>query len=565
MNKTFLLRFLLMAAIAATPLTGQDLPPATDPSVAEDGYWVDSAPLNDVFQYLASEAELQYFFNNSLTSPEHDLTGHLRLDDPLQQMEDVAVAFGLSIYRQGSTVYAMTEAQLTGLPVEVMRYQLKYLRSSRPARYSGSGTPSGGGSAELEEFEKLKTILTPMLTSGAGAIAFEAKTNTLLVSDNSVKLRKVLDLLEAIDQPKPQIAISVRVLRVSNTHGKTVGVDWRSSLGDGIPVSATQSLNAIFNLPEFQTKARTRTTGGNRVRTVTNLEESFSRESFDNDTTTLDSSYETGAGLVFNAIQVEAIVRALEEDDIVSQEAAPTVITEDNEQGLITIVDRFPIITSTVSETTAGSNISEEVRYQVDEGDPDPTENPEQSREIGVTLSVTPTLLPDGTVRMKLRPRVATIVDLVRAPSGNVYPRVSESTVESISRVPSGKSLILGGFYDYAATDSDDKVPILGSIPVVGRLFKYDEETVEKVSLVFVITPTVYDASSADALDYVNESTRTSSAMELKDVYDLSTRYEQPEGKAGPKQGEPRPRRSWLKRVFNRAAPSEDGPIRTRR
>jgi type II secretory pathway component GspD/PulD (secretin) len=97
------------------------------------------------------------------------------------------------------------------------------------------------------------------------------------------------------------------------------------------------------------------------------------------------------------------------------------------------------------------------VRYKIDAEDPSATDEPEKNREIGVTLSVTPTLLPDGTVRMKLRPRVAKIVELIAGRGNNVFPRVSESTVEAISRIPAGQSLFLGGFYDYSSSEGQQQ------------------------------------------------------------------------------------------------------------
>jgi len=158
-----------------------------------------------------------------------------------------------------------------------------------------------------------------------------------------------------------------------------------------------------------------------------------------------------------------------------------------------------PIITSTISETSAGQNITDQVRYTIDESDPtlSDIENPGGTREVGVTLTVTPTMLPDNTIRMSLRPRTAQITGFVDSRSGNRYPRVTESMVQSIARVPNGHSLIVGGFYGYSDSDKENKVPILGDIPVVNFFFKSRETIKESTSLVFIITPTSYDPSSA--------------------------------------------------------------------
>jgi Flp pilus assembly secretin CpaC len=531
---------------AATP--GLESPSATPlPTLPSEGYWVDGAPINDVLQYLCRKAGYQYFFNNELNGPEYIVTGHLQLDDPERQIEDLAVAFGLAVYRQAKTLYVMNDQQLSRLPLEIMSYQLKYLRGSSPSRVSSqssaeAGGEGGGGSSGMADFEKLKLIIRPLLTKSVGQIEFEEKTNTLLVTDNSVKIKRIKDLLERIDRPKQQIAVNVRVLRVINNKGKRVGVDWSTTLGEGLSINASQSLNAMFNLPDVSTLTKANSTlkeftnGFDNTSTTIGGTGSPSTTSFENTTTASGSTfrsnssdhnslYQDGPGLVFEPLQVNAIIRALEENGIVSQESCPTIITEDNEQGLISIVDRFPIITSTVTETTAGQNITEELRYKIDEDDPDAMEEPEKSREIGVTLSVTPTLLPDGTVRMKLRPRVAKIVEFVNGQTGNIYPRVSESTAEAISRIPSGQSLILGGFYDYNDRNNANNVPMLGKVPGLGWLFKSKDKSVEKVSLIFVITPSVYDASNPNQIRSMNQEMRTYSNFEAARLDGMSERF----------------------------------------
>lgn len=523
---------------------------------ATDGYWIENAPLNEVFQFLAHEAGLQFFYNNDLTSEQYNVTGHLRTDDPLRQMEELAVIYGLSLHRQQSTLSLMNEAQMGKLPVEVMSYQLKYLRgaplirdsavASGPSSDSGDG---GGGEADSgaapgsvqSDFEKLKAIIRPMLTRDVGQIEFEEKTNTLLVTDNSIRLERVRKLLEQIDKAKPQIMINVRVLRVTRANGRQVGVDWSRSLGvNGVPVTSHQSLNALFNLPDVSTVTRS----GSLSAPLDSIER----------------VNQLGAGLVFDNLQAQAILRALESANLATQEACPTIITEDNEQGIISIVDRYPIITSNITNTAAGQNVTDVVRYKIDLQDPNPAAEPEKSREIGVTLTVTPTLLPDGTVRMKLRPRVAKIVELVAGRGTNVFPRVSESTVEAVSRIPAGQSLFLGGFLDYSSSQGKNKVPVVGSIPLIGKLFSSNSKTLDQVSLVFVITPYVYYASDPGMMSEVNWQMREFSGMQPDQVQDVD--IELPGSKPGSSthvptiKGDnaagPPPKRSWMQRLFQK-------------
>jgi hypothetical protein len=244
------------------------------------------------------------------------------------------------------------------------------------------------------------------------------------------------------------------------------------------------------------------------------------------------------------------VLRALNEGGLAQQESSPTLITEDNEEGLISIIDRVPIITTTVSETTSGTNLSDEVRYSIDSSDP--VGDPSTTREIGVSVSVTPTILPDNTIRMALRPRSAQIVEFIQGSNGNTYPRVNESTVTTTARVPNGHSLLIGGFYEENTLDRTNKVPVLGDIPAVNLLFKSKETVKEHTSLVFIITPKLYRPSSV--LD--NEMTM----HEIHDSHVLPTNYDYPNPEA-PGNGYKSDLRNSVNNIFNRYEPDAPSNI----
>jgi type II secretory pathway component GspD/PulD (secretin) len=111
------------------------------------------------------------------------------------------------------------------------------------------------------------------------------------------------------------------------------------------------------------------------------------------------------------------------------------------------VVNRTPIITSTVTVSIGVSDISDEVRYYLDPWDV------AKNREIGTTLYVTPSILPDNTIRLQFDGTVSTIVGETPVPTSfganaivNNYPIVNEAHLVNLSRVPGGYSLVLGGF-----------------------------------------------------------------------------------------------------------------------
>ncbi|MBK1827042.1 type II secretion system protein GspD [Haloferula rosea] len=420
---------------------------------SDEGYLIKDAALNDIFQFLAKQAGRQYFHNTKIATPEFRVTGHLNDGDPLQQMEELAFMYGLMLYTKGSTVYALSPAQMSQLPSSEFTYQLRYLRPT--------------------DMEQIKDLIKPVLSPGTGIVNFEPKTNTVIIIDTAHRIEQARGLLQKIDQPKGQIIVETKILRVNSSVAERTGIDWSASLGEtGTTIEIAKSLNSLFGI-------------GDEFTDVPNA------------ASAIGYSFDPTASLVLSPVQLQGVLRALAEGNTTTQISNPTLITEDNEQGTISIIDRVPIITTTNQGTGDVSSVSEEVRYKIDAEDPSISENPDKHREIGISMVVTPTLLPDGTVRMKLRPRSAQIVEEIKsAQTGNVYPRVTESMIESMSRVPDGFSLVIGGFYGEVEKDGGNKVPILGDVPLLNFFFKSQETTKEQASLVFIVTPTSYDPTS---------------------------------------------------------------------
>lgn len=479
--------------------SGEESAEEAGPTMGEEGngFWLRGAKLNDVFQYLARLGNKQYFHNADLEAANYAVTGHLGDGNPIEQMKELGLMYGITVHEKGNTVYAMTSAQLAQLPTKPFYYELKYLRPS--------------------DIDQIKSILQPLLTAGSGSVDYEAKTNTLIFIDNEQKLESIKEILAELDRPKQQIAIETRILRVKSGSRNRIGVDWESVLGDGMTIEATEALNALFNLPDSDlveqvittTLTDTASTGftitdrGTPDETLTlgDVTGTNLAERVDTTERTINS---TESHLVLNPLQLQATLRALNSGGLAQQESSPTLITEDNEAGIISIIDRVPIITTTISETDAGQNVSEEVRYQVDINDPSATDDPTASREIGVSVAVTPTILPDNTIRMNLRPRSAQIVEFIEGRSGNLYPRVNESTVDTIARVPNGYSLLIGGFYEEQESEDVKKVPVLGDVPGVNFFFKSSDMIKEHTSLVFVVTPKLYEPVKIHEVDRVN-------------------------------------------------------------
>ena len=425
-----------------------------------EGYLIKDAGLNDIFQFLAKSAGRQYFHNLKINGPDYIVTGNLDDGNPINQMEELAFMYGLSLHTKGNTIYALTQAQIGQLPSNEWHYQLRYLRPS--------------------DIEQIKDLLRPMLTPGTGIVNFEPKTNTVIIIDTPKRIEAVQGLLHGIDKAKGQIIVETKILRINSSVGQRIGVNWTSALGDnGVDVTVAGQLADLFGLP----------------------------------TSSATAFGLTGENLVLSPVQLSGVLKALNDGGISNQVSNPTLITEDNEQATISIIDRIPIVTTQTTPGDTVTTVTEEVRYKIDESDKAITEDPDNHREIGISIAVTPTLLPDGTIRMKMRPRSAQISGSITGQSGNVFPQVTESMIETLARIPDGNSLVIGGFYGEIQSNDKSKVPLLGDLPIVNFFFKSKEASKEQTSLVFIVTPTSYDPASRSANDRAGHSVRAKSEL----------------------------------------------------
>jgi Flp pilus assembly secretin CpaC len=448
-----------------------------DPTLnTNNSFWLDNYPLNDLYQYLARQADYQFFQNPLIDSIK--VTGELfKGHDPLENMRELALQYNLVLYQKGRTLYALTQDQIATLPQQEFRYELKYLHP-RP--------------------EDIQRMLGHFLTHEYGTATLEPQINTIVVSDNETVIPKIARYLKSIDVPRRQISIQVRVISITMTGDRYTGVDWSGTLGkSGLSLSATaqSNLDATFGFKPFRT---------------------FTPPSNEASAPALGNA---GTNVILGPVTVTAVLHALFDNARVHEESAPLVITEDNQPSTVRVVTRTPIITSTVTVTNGVSNISTDVRYYLDPSDV------AKNREIGTTLLVTPSILPDNTIRLQIDGTVATVESQITAQTGtagitNSYPVVNESHLVNLSRVPSGYSLILGGLVSINNSVSTNKVPVLGSIPLLGQAFRYKQVNRSRTNLAFIITPIAFQAGDPQQSVDASEQDRAQIIAPERDLAD---------------------------------------------
>ncbi len=161
----------------------------------------------------------------------------------------------------------------------------------------------------------------------------------------------------------------------------------------------------------------------------------------------------------------------------------PRVVTMNNQPALIKVATDQPFFTSTISQGTAGTGniVTEQAR----------------SVTVGLVLSVTPQISEDGWIMMDVTPIISRLREIAESPLGTANaPILDVKQSSGLVRLRDGEMIIIGGLIQEESSETERKVPLLGDIPWLGRLFKGTYTVKTKSELVIFISPKIVPSSS---------------------------------------------------------------------
>jgi len=215
-------------------------------------------------------------------------------------------------------------------------------------------------------------------------------------------------------------------------------------------------------------------------------------------------------GFVFSAASesVNILVRALEIESRLEVLARPEIMTMDNQPGFIQVGERVPFITS--SQLTVNGTV-----------------NTTELINTGIILSVTPRISPDGMVVMAIQAERSAVGDesdgipISINQNGDVIrsPKIDTQTATAVVSARSGQTIVFGGLINDSTLVVDRQVPVLGDIPLLGRLFSYETYDKNRSELLIIITPIVVRNDEDAAMVRDQEMSRMSWC--LADVAEL--------------------------------------------
>jgi type IV pilus assembly protein PilQ len=296
--------------------------------------------------------------------------------------------------------------------------------------------------------------------SAQGSVSSIEGTSHIIVTDIESKVRDIRNLLTTIDRMTPQVLVEVRIYDITSKDNLDLGIDWyagrRTNRDDfGYPIND----DIIVQRGGVDTYVGSRTDPS--------LAAGFLAGT--NKTENSTQGY-LRFGLLNEHIDLEAMLRAEKEDIDAKLLANPRILVLDNEEATFDIVTEHPYVERTI---TAGST-TETVKF----------------KNVGVKLVVTPHVAADNMLRLNIAPEFSVLVTRVQVAASNV-PVVDTRKVNTIALVKDGQAVVLGGLRKKETSMQVNKVPLLGDVPVLGRLFRFEGESTATTELVVFITPRI--------------------------------------------------------------------------
>ncbi len=255
--------------------------------------------------------------------------------------------------------------------------------------------------------------------------------NSLIAVGQPEEIEKIEKAINRIDQPQPQVILQAKIIEISRDGLKELGVDW----SDQMTMNFQESSRPVtFSDME---------SGNNKVLNIYSLAR--------------------------NPVQFSAAISMLENQNKAKVLSSPSITTLNGKESNIFVGDRIPYTITNVS----GGVATTEVRWV----------------EPGIRLTITPSIIGDDFVVIKVEPEVSYIFGF-RGPN-NEYPQIKTREATANVRIKNNEPFILGGLLGQEDKKNLYKVPLLGSIPWIGNLFSHEKTTSTDVELIISITPTI--------------------------------------------------------------------------
>ena len=337
---------------------------------------------------------------------------------------------------------------------------------------SSSGSSSTGGLGSSASAMGTSSTNNNQPSTG-GQIQADPTTNSLIITAPEPLYRQLRDVIDKLDGRRAQVLVESLIVEVSANKVAEFGIQWQGVLGkngDGtVGVIGTNSGQA-----------------GANILGVTAALASGSTTSIASAASSLGKGLNLAlAPRVNGQYYLGALANFLQNSGDANVLSTPNLMTLDNEEARIIIGNNVPFVTGSYANSTGSSTVNPFTTVE--------------RKDVGLMLKVRPQISENGTVKMAIYQEVSKI-DTATLSNAN-GPTTSKRSIESNVVVDDGNIIVIGGLLEDSYSQGQDKVPVMGDIPVLGNLFRSENRTRNKTNLMVFLRPIVVrDNATSDAL-----------------------------------------------------------------
>lgn len=309
---------------------------------------------------------------------------------------------------------------------------------------------------------------------GGISITADKATNSLIIMASPEDYERLTSIIERLDVRRKQVYVEAAIVEMSLDKTRELGIEWRTtenpSASDFTVASGT--ILAPTGIKDFSVNPLS--VNGLVVAGV---------KGFLPDGETLN---------------VGALLRAFQADSGVNILSTPNILTLDNQEAKIIVGQNVPFITGT--SQTAGGNVQATI----------------ERKDVGIQLKITPHTTESDLIRLDLYQEISSLGGSVPVGTNQEVPITNKRSAETSVVVRNNETVVIGGLIKDDLTITERKVPILGDLPILGYLFRYQGRQKSKTNLILFLTPHIIRDS--EALEKISHKKRKQ-AEEFREKY----------------------------------------------
>ncbi|MBL8250751.1 MAG: type II secretion system secretin GspD, partial [Candidatus Competibacter sp.] len=309
-------------------------------------------------------------------------------------------------------------------------------------------------------------------SGGGGLVDIQADeaTNSLVITAPPELIQSLRSVIAQLDVRRAQVLVEAIIAELSAEKTAELGVQWGAGGNNAIGFTNFDAGNSSLA----------------NVLGVGRTLNSALKDNLTIPSTTVDS-IPKGLQLGVGGSNFGLLLSALAKDAGTNVLSTPTVVTLDNEEAEIVVGQNVPFVTGTyTTSTTSTPTGSNNTSGGLQSGGPFQTI---ERQDVGITLKVKPQINEGNAVKLEIAQEVSNVVPTATAATQG--PTTNKRSIKTKVLVENGQILVLGGLIDETRSESAQKVPVLGDVPVVGNLFKYRDTNRLKRNLMVFLHPVI--------------------------------------------------------------------------